>query len=105
MKQSEAAEFWPLIKAWSEGKTLQMRVPGCDYWDDVRDGLDFCLAVNCYRIKPEPREVWVFNGKAYITQEGANQAWQHSCGHSGYLMGSLQAPDKPKKFREVLSNE
>jgi hypothetical protein len=56
MKQSEAAQFLPLLKAWSEGKTLQYKC-GCE-WYEPHDMLDFNLPISQYRIKPEPRE-WV----------------------------------------------
>jgi hypothetical protein len=57
MKQSEAAAFWPLIKAWSEGKVLQMEASD-GVWLD-RDELKFDGHPSEYRIKPEPREFYI----------------------------------------------
>jgi len=68
MKQSEAAAFWPLIKAWSEGKTLQLRRER--NWEDVIMSIDFCCQPDQYRIKPEPREWWIIqnNGTSFFTR-------------------------------------
>lgn len=74
MKQSEAKEFWPLIKAWSEGATLEYR-DGDDGWSEARD-LEFSLSVECYRIKPEPKlRAWKHNNCPI----GARFAGMHGC--------------------------
>lgn len=52
MRQSDALAFLPLIKAWGEGKTIQLISGGC--WTDLKkDLLNFHYSVNQYRIKPE----------------------------------------------------
>ena len=57
MKQSEAAQFWPLIKAWSEGKTLQIKSHN-GIWTDM-DEAKFDGVASDYRIKPEQREFYI----------------------------------------------
>lgn len=54
MKQSEAAEFLPLLKAWSEGKTLQVKQVGGQWVDlDVDFNASLTSSPETYRIKPE----------------------------------------------------
>lgn len=61
MIQSEAAKFLPILKAWSEGKTIQWRNPANHFWYDVATGavVQFDQSPSEYRIKPEPREYWL----------------------------------------------
>ncbi len=59
MTTQQAAELWPIIKAFSEGKTIQCRRDYVinDTWEDLDDP---CFdATFKYRIKPEPRVIWV----------------------------------------------
>lgn len=58
-------EFWknliPVIRAWTEGKTIQMRYPGpgaswSDYRGDCPEFEDDDLE---WRVKPEPRFLYV----------------------------------------------
>jgi hypothetical protein len=76
MKQSEAAAFWPLIKAWGEGKTLQRIQTKIAYgqtisvdWCDVKE-IDSTLNPSQYRIKPEPRE-WYLSVDKYDNVMGS----------------------------------
>jgi hypothetical protein len=71
MKQSEASEFWPLIKAWGEGKTIQHNF--LNKWEDFIPNSEWHITYSppsCYRIKPEPRE------------------WFLSIDHEGHVMGA-----------------
>lgn len=52
MKQSEAKEFWPLIKAWSEGATLE-HCNIADEWCEAQN-MGFTDPFDRYRIKPTP---------------------------------------------------
>lgn len=54
MKQSEAKDFLPLIKAWAEGKDLQIKWGNS--WKTAKK-LCFQEPISEYRIKPEPRTV------------------------------------------------
>jgi hypothetical protein len=99
MKQSEAAEFWPLIKAWGEGKKLQFKFSPMDYWRDfVGDSWFIADAPSsCYRIKPEPREWWQidhpdFLGCRFYSYSSAIE-W---CGKESLLASRII------KVREVL---
>jgi hypothetical protein len=67
MNRAEAAKLWPLIKAWSEGKTLQCRNKGG--WESD-DSFVFVFGAESYRIKPEPREWWIIqnNGTSFFTR-------------------------------------
>lgn len=50
MNQFDAASFLPLIKAWSEGKTLQVK-HGDNDWKSINFAA-FTEPRHCYRIKP-----------------------------------------------------
>lgn len=62
MKQSEAKHFLPIIKAWSEGKTLQLWDSADKVWMDCIIDPNFTSKPELYRIKPEPRtqDVYVY---------------------------------------------
>ncbi len=61
MKQSEALQFIPLLKAWGEGKTIQIKDSTTGRWGDspVGGAIAFSLRIANYRVKPEPAYVWV----------------------------------------------
>lgn len=44
-------ELLPIIKAYTEGKTIQRRSDG--FWED-KEEIDFLSSPSAYRIKPEP---------------------------------------------------
>jgi hypothetical protein len=57
MNTQQAAELWPIIKAFSEGKAVQARIHATDPWDNpTHPNFDPTLQ---WRIKPEPRVIWV----------------------------------------------
>ena len=58
MNRERAKELLPIIQAFAEGKTVQM-MKGDDDWFDVGDRCEWFNALH-YRIKPEPREFWIF---------------------------------------------
>lgn len=53
-----------VAKSALEGKTIQHRDIDSDVWEDASD-LCFCDGPERYRIKPEPREFWLVDGKAF----------------------------------------
>lgn len=58
MNSSNAKDYLPLVQALAEGKYIQFRIkPGLD-WIDVDEVTD-AFSIECYRIKPEPKEIWV----------------------------------------------
>lgn len=56
MNASNAKDYLPLVQALVEGKVIQSSIGGV--WRDDKD-VDFTLAADRYRIKPDPREIWV----------------------------------------------
>ena len=52
MTREEAKEMLPIIKAWAEGKTIQVKEHG--RWVELCID-DFNLCPDMYRIKPEPK--------------------------------------------------
>ena len=76
MNKDNAKDYLPLVQALAEGKTIQQRT-----WTDVNqwewrdaDEVDlFRYNPSDYRIKPEPREIWVVVGPFddNFTREGA----------------------------------
>ncbi len=56
MNKDNAKEYLPLVQALAEGKVIQSKF--ADGWEDL-DVVSFDLAARCYRIKHEPREIWV----------------------------------------------
>ena len=94
MNKSDAKHYLPLVQALAEGKTIQIRDGG--EWSDMVT-TDFTLPPHVYRIKPEPREVWIgeingqLGGAAWDTREEAQ-----------YTQGSIITPIK---FREVMDDE
>lgn len=57
MTKERAAEMWPLVKAYSEGKTIQFGTRVSNDWIDMKNP-DFSSDRLDYRIKPEPREIY-----------------------------------------------
>lgn len=57
MNKGNAHLFLPLVKALSEGKTIQIRFSSSEAWADANN-LGFDSAPENYRIKPEPRVLW-----------------------------------------------
>lgn len=82
MNQQKAKDFLPLIKAWSEGKTLQFRESEHYNWNNIHSMEEKVLSKpDNYRIKPtptlrpwRPEEVPVgalIHGKAWnVTERG-----------------------------------
>lgn len=53
MNRKEAAELFPIIKAFSEGKVIEQKC--AESWVEVDENCDFHFPANSYRIKPEPK--------------------------------------------------
>ena len=52
MTRKEAKEMLPIIQAWADGKTIQVKEKG--RWVELCID-DFTLSPDMYRIKPEPK--------------------------------------------------
>lgn len=57
MNASNAKDYLPLVQALSEGKVIEFH-DGHGGWN-VDKEWDFSYPADQYRIKPEPREIWV----------------------------------------------
>lgn len=57
MTRDEARAIAALMLAYADGKTIQMR-DGC-HWHDRPDPEFKARPISDYRIKPEPKELWV----------------------------------------------
>ena len=92
MNRERARELLPIIQAFAEGKTIECCQVGC-LWETIKEptfNTDYE-----YRIKPEPREFWLF------------EPWKNSnpCCHQGELQPRNQDNKKINgwiKVREVL---
>lgn len=58
MNASNAKDYLPLVQALAEGKVIQGYFEIDQLWRDIVE-LRFDAPTSQYRIKPEPREVWV----------------------------------------------
>lgn len=80
MNKTDAAKLWPIIQAFGEGKTIQFKSPTYDRWEDIHTSMTvgFGYAPEHYRIKPEPRVVYInkWSKKRYghPTEEDARRA-------------------------------
>lgn len=57
MTRDEAKALLPIIQAYAEGKVIQIATK--EGWKDLANPPCFTMAVDRYRIKPEPREWWI----------------------------------------------
>lgn len=53
MTREEAGRFWPIIKAYSEGKEIEFSDPCNGKWDLIEEP-EFTDRANLYRVKKEP---------------------------------------------------
>lgn len=91
MNRENANDYLPLVQALSEGKVIQYKYQKSDKsydWMSLGE-VGFSMPVDFYRIKPEPREIWVNHssdhkqetGYAYPTKESAAfvcRPWQET---------------------------
>lgn len=95
MNKDNARDYLPLVQALAEGKVIQYRGPVTDRWADCTHP-DFSADPDQYRIKPEPRDVWInrfpdgHDGLTwYETEEAAHRAYGR--------VGAIQV-----RYREVI---
>lgn len=75
MNRNQAKELLPIIKAFSEGKTIQYKsLEGI--WED-RDKVSFNCEPECYRIKPEPEP-------KYRPFKDADECWNEMLKHEPF---------------------
>jgi len=94
MNASNAKDYLPLVQALVEGKTVQYRLLG-EKWSTGGD-VDFSLPPDQYRIKPEPREIWVneWDGNGFVVFSTESEAMEHS---KRYGIGHVTT-----RYREVI---
>ena len=73
MTQEEAKELWPIVKAYSEGKTIEYLTTK-DKWVELEDP-EFNYNASLYRIKPEP---------TYRPFKNADECWEEMKRHEPF---------------------
>lgn len=78
MNRIQAKQLLPIIQAYAEGKTIQVKIQGdskgTEEWQDVINP-DFDIIPSCYRIKPEPK---------YRPFENAEECWEEMQKHQPF---------------------
>lgn len=84
MDRNKAKQLLPIIKAFSEGKTIEMKC--AESWIEVDEDCDFHFPANYYRIKPESK---------YRPFANAEECWQEMLKHQpfGWLKGKEETVD------------
>lgn len=79
MNRNQAKELLPIIKAFSEGKTIEMKC--AESWIEIEDVCDFHSS-STFRIKPEPK---------YRPFKDAEECWQEMLKHQpfGWVKSTL----------------
>lgn len=79
MTREEAKQLLPIIKAFSEGKTIQQLSADDNNWVDIVNSIGFIRDTKSYRIKPEPK---------YRPFKDAEECWQEMLKHQpfGWVM-------------------
>ena len=83
MTREQAKELLPIIQAFTDGKTIQIRKHGEErYYDSTNDNLNFVLDHYEYRIKPEPK---------YRPFKNKEECWQEMQKHRpfGWLCNKI----------------
>lgn len=99
MNASNAKDYLPIVQALSEGRQLQERiyVDVDEYsWKDCQHPEFDRYPAENYRIKPEPRELWVneLPNVGTVAFESEEQAIEHA---KRYGIGHVT-----RRYREVL---
>lgn len=58
MNKNNAKNYLPFVQALAEGKTIQIK-DSDGSWKDMKDGINFGLDPEDYRIKPETTKWWI----------------------------------------------
>ena len=94
MTREEAKKLLPIIQAFAEGKTIQWRDLVKDTWVD--ESVPNWNPSAEYRIKPEPREVWV----AVTESGGIGHSFRTERSAKDWIGNASQW--QAIKFREVM---
>lgn len=77
MTRDEAKQFLPIIQAYADGETIQVKGHDGKWFDN--DQINFTSKPNTYRIKPKPQVIYVnvypanTGGYSYDTREMAKR--------------------------------
>ena len=74
MTREQAKELLPIIRAFAEGKTIEI-YNNTEWQDLIIESIKFDCKPSCYRIKPEPRY------RPFKTQE---ECWQEMLNHQPF---------------------
>lgn len=95
MNASNAKDYLPLVQALADGKVIQVVDILNGGWIDIHN-MDLMAKASDYRIKPEPREVWINrfpDGHDGLTWYESEEAAHRAYGH----VGAIQV-----RYREVI---
>lgn len=95
MNSENAKDYLPLVQALADGRVIQVNVTygsAPEKWIDSED-IEFYHPASSYRIKPEPREIWV---NEYSS--GANIMWDTE----GKARRKIAAGAVTRHYREVI---
>ena len=82
MTREEAKELMPIIRAFAEGKTIEI-YNNTEWQDLIIESIKFDCKPSCYRIKPEPK---------YRPFKSQEECWQEMLKHQPF--GWLKSKDK-----------
>lgn len=87
MTREEAKILLPIIQAFAEGKTIQIRKHGEEsYYDSTNSKLNFDLGYYSYRVKPEPK---------CRPFKNADECWQEMLKHQPFGWLKHKDDDEP----------
>lgn len=94
MNKDTAKDCLPLVQALADGRSIKYRI-GAEEWYD-REQFDFSDKPENYRIKPEPREIWVneWDGNGFVVFSTEREAMEHA---NRYGIGHMTT-----RYREVM---
>lgn len=92
MNSTNAKDYLPLVQALAEGKVIQIS-SGEGHWADISDP-NFGSHASDYRIKPDPREIWVNEYQDFPSAIHATEA-----AAKAHLM---QEGGVTRRYREVI---
>lgn len=116
MTREEAKILLPIIQAFTEGKTIQIRKHGEEsYYDSTNSKLNFDLGYYSYRVKPEPKcrpfknvdECWQEMLKhqpfGWLREKGRNVRTQIGFIHTEGIQGTSGGSSNYKAFFDCFS--
>lgn len=116
MTREEAKILLPIIQAFAEGKTIQIRRHGEEsYYDSTNSKLNFDLGYYSYRVKPEPkcrpfknvdecwREMLKHEPFGWLREKGRNVRTQIGFIHTEGIQGTSGGSSNYKAFFDCFS--